>query len=119
MFTGIVTDVGTVSAVTPMDEGVRLRIATTYDPKTIDIGASIAHGGVCLTVTGLPDDGSNERWFEVEAWVEALRLTTIAGWREGTRVTLERALKRSDEHTSELQSLMRISYAVFCLKQTQ
>src|SRR3546814_4378003 len=97
MFTGIVTDVGTVSAVTPMDEGVRLRIATTYDPKTIDIGASIAHGGVCLTVTGLPDDGSNERWFEVEAWVEALRLTTIAGWREGTRVNLERALKIGDE----------------------
>src|SRR3546814_5109045 len=26
------------------------------------------------------------------------------------------ALRRSEEHTSELQSLMRISYAVFCLK---
>src|SRR3546814_8386039 len=26
------------------------------------------------------------------------------------------ALERSEEHTSELQSLMRISYAVFCLK---
>ena len=97
MFTGIVTDVGTVSAVTPLDEGVKLRIATAYDPETIDIGASIAHGGVCLTVTGLPDDGANERWFEVEAWEEALRLTTIAGWREGTRVNLERALKIGDE----------------------
>lgn len=97
MFTGIVTDVGTVSAVTPLDEGVKLRIATAYDPETIDIGASIAHGGVCLTVTGLPDDGANERWFEVEAWEEALRLTTIAEWREGTRVNLERALKIGDE----------------------
>ena len=97
MFTGIVTDVGTVSAVTPLDEGVKLRIATAYDPETIDIGASIAHGGVCLTITGLPDDGANERWFEVEAWEEALRLTTIAGWREGTRVNLERALKIGDE----------------------
>src|SRR3546814_7947784 len=26
------------------------------------------------------------------------------------------AIRRSEEHTSELQSLMRISYAVFCLK---
>ena len=97
MFTGIVTDVGTVSGVTPMDEGVRLRVATAYDPKTIDIGASIAHSGVCLTVTRLPEEGENDRWFEVEAWEEALRLTTIAGWREGTRINLERALKIGDE----------------------
>ena len=96
MFTGIVTDVGTVAATTPMDEGVKLRIATSYDPKTIAMGASIAHGGVCLTVTNLPEDGS-ERWFEVEAWEEALRLTTIAGWTSGTRVNLERALKIGDE----------------------
>ena len=97
MFTGIVTDIGTVSAVTPMDEGVRLRIATSYDPKTIDIGASIAHSGVCLTVTALPGERENACWFEVEAWEEALRLTTIASWREGTRVNLERALKIGDE----------------------
>ncbi|MGK9049935.1 riboflavin synthase [Neorhizobium petrolearium] len=97
MFTGIVTDVGTVAAMTPLDEGVKLRISTNYDPKTIDVGASIAHGGVCLTVTGLPEDGSNERWFEVEAWEEALRLTTVSTWSEGTRVNLERALKIGDE----------------------
>ena len=97
MFTGIVTDVGTVSSVTPMDKGVRLRIATAYDPRTIEIGASIAHSGVCLTVTALPGEGENARWFEVEAWEEALRLTTIAGWSEGTRVNLERALKIGDE----------------------
>lgn len=97
MFTGIVTDVGTVAEATPMDEGVKLRIATNYDPKTIDMGASISHGGICLTVTNLPDEGSNERWFEVEAWEEALRLTTIAAWTEGTRVNLERALKIGDE----------------------
>src|SRR3546814_2175352 len=29
---------------------------------------------------------------------------------------MARAIRRSEEHTSELQSLMRISYAVFCLK---
>lgn len=97
MFTGIVTDIGTVEAVTPLAEGVRLRIATGYDPKSIDIGASIAHGGVCLTVTALPDTSSNERWFEVEAWEEALRLTTIGEWQAGTCINLERALKIGDE----------------------
>lgn len=61
------------------------------------MGASIAHAGVCLTVTALPEAGSNERWFEVEAWEEALRLTTIAAWREGTRINLERSLKIGDE----------------------
>ncbi len=97
MFTGIVTDVGTVSELETLPEGVRLRVATAYDPKTIDIGASISHGGVCLTVTKLPEEGSNERWFEVEAWEEALRLTTIASWTKDTRVNLERALKIGDE----------------------
>jgi riboflavin synthase len=97
MFTGIVTDVGQVSTIVPLDAGIRLRIATSYDPATIDIGASISHSGVCLTVTTLPEAGSNERWYEVEAWEEALRLTTIAGWSVGTRVNLERALKIGDE----------------------
>jgi riboflavin synthase len=97
MFTGIVTDVGRVSTIVPLDAGIRLRIATSYDPATIDIGASISHSGVCLTVTTLPEAGSNERWYEVEAWEEALRLTTIAGWSVGTRVNLERALKIGDE----------------------
>lgn len=97
MFTGIVTDVGTVEAVTPLPEGVRLRIRTSYDPQTIDIGASIACSGVCLTVVALPETASNERWFEVEAWEEALRLTTAAQWEAGTPLNLERALKIGDE----------------------
>ena len=97
MFTGIVTDVGTVAHVGARNEGLRLRIETSYDPTTIDIGASIACGGVCLTVVALPEEGANDRWFEVEAWEEALRLTTVAGWRPGTRINLERALKVGDE----------------------
>jgi len=97
MFTGIVTDVGTVAAVSPLAEGVRLRIDTAYDPETIAIGASIACAGVCLTVTGLPEQGSNQRWFEVEAWEEALRLTTASSWVSGRRINLERALKIGDE----------------------
>jgi riboflavin synthase len=97
MFTGIVTDVGTVDALEVLPEGLRIRINTVYDPKTIDLGASIAHAGVCLTVTRLPDENTNDRWFEVEAWEEALRLTTISTWEVGTRVNLERALKIGDE----------------------
>ncbi|MBU0585824.1 MAG: riboflavin synthase [Alphaproteobacteria bacterium] len=97
MFTGIVTDIGKVAAATPLPEGVRLRIETAYDPQTVDIGASIACAGVCLTVTGLPEKGSNARWFEVEAWEEALRLTTASRWGQGTRINLERALKIGDE----------------------
>lgn len=97
MFTGIVTDVGIVDAVAPLPEGVRLRIRTSYDPQTIDIGASIACSGVCLTVVALPEAASNERWFEVEAWEEALRLTTAAQWEAGTPLNLERALKIGDE----------------------
>ena len=97
MFTGIVTDVGTVASVKPLKEGVGLRIDTAYEPETIAIGASIACGGVCLTVTALPEHGSNARWFEVEAWEEALRLTTAGGWKAGMRINLERALKIGDE----------------------
>ena len=67
MFTGIVTDIGTVETVEPMNAGVRLRVRTVYDPATIPMGASIAHSGTCLTVTALPEEGSNARWFEVEA----------------------------------------------------
>lgn len=97
MFTGIVTDIGTVAAVTPLPQGMRLRIDTAYDPAGIAIGASIACSGVCLTVVALPDAASNARWFEVEAWEEALRLTTAASWRPGVRLNLERALKIGDE----------------------
>lgn len=97
MFTGIVTDVGTVAAIKPLREGVGLRVETAYDPETLAIGASISCGGVCLTVTALPQRGSNARWFEVEAWEEALRLSTALTWKTGTRINLERALKIGDE----------------------
>ena len=54
MFTGIITDIGRVAALTKLDQGVSLRIETAWDPASIDIGASIACSGVCLTVTALP-----------------------------------------------------------------
>ena len=97
MFTGIVTDIGEVVAVEPRAEGLNsLKIACRYDPDTIDIGASIACGGVCLTVVERGRDG-NRGWFAVDAAAETLRVTTIGGWRRGTRVNLERALRIGDE----------------------
>ncbi|WP_062212274.1 riboflavin synthase [Aureimonas sp. AU12] len=104
MFTGIISDVGRVAHVEPLAEGRRFRIETVYDPVSIAIGASIACSGVCLTVTRLPETGSNERWFEVEAWEEALRLTTASGWAAGSRINLERALKVGDELGGHLVS---------------
>jgi len=97
MFTGIVTDIGRITNISPRDAGIRLRVKTSYDPASIAIGASIACAGVCLTVVALPEEGSNERWFEVEAWEEALRLTTAGSWCVGSRINLERALKVGDE----------------------
>ncbi|MBN9046994.1 MAG: riboflavin synthase [Rhizobiales bacterium] len=104
MFTGIVTDIGRIERVKPLNEGVLLRVQTAYDPETIAMGASISCSGVCLTVVTLPEKGSNARWFEVEAWEEALRLTTIAGWQAGTRINLERSLKLGDEMGGHLVS---------------
>jgi riboflavin synthase len=97
MFTGIVTDIGEVAAVEPRAEGLtRLKIACGYDPDTIAIGASIACGGVCLTVVARGREG-NRGWFAVDAAAETLRLTTVGGWQKGTRINLERALKIGDE----------------------
>ena len=97
MFTGIVTDVGTVAKVSPLTGRHPAAHRDRIRPATIAIGASISCAGVCLTVAGLPDEGSNARWFEVEAWEEALRLTTASEWAAGTPVNLERALKIGDE----------------------
>jgi riboflavin synthase len=97
MFTGIVTDIGEVIAVEPRAEGLaRLKIACGYDPDGIDIGASIACSGVCLTVVARGRDG-NRAWFAVDAAAETLRVTTVGGWRNGVRINLERALKVGDE----------------------
>jgi riboflavin synthase len=91
MFTGIVTDVGEVRALTRMGD-LRARIATRYDTATIEIGASIACDGVCLTATALGED-----WFEVDISAETVSKTNIGDWAEGRRINLERALKVGDE----------------------
>jgi riboflavin synthase len=97
MFTGIVTDIGEVTAVEPRAENlVRLTIVCGYDPETIDIGASIACSGVCLTVAARGKD-RGRAWFAADAASETLRVTTVRRWQPGTRANLERALKVSDE----------------------
>ncbi len=98
MFTGIVTDVGTVDSVTAPEERLRrLRIHASYDAATIELGASIACSGVCMTVVRFgPRDGGG-CFFEVDAAAETLARTTVDAWHEGTRVNLERSLKIGDE----------------------
>ncbi len=96
MFTGIITDIGEVIAVERGGD-TRFRIASHHDPRTVDIGASIAHDGCCLTVIekGRLEDG--RMWHDVQASAETLAKTTLGGWREGRRMNLERALKIGDE----------------------
>src|SRR5690349_6442576 len=91
MFTGIISDVGEVRAVTPGGD-TAFTISTAYDTAGIAIGASIACSGVCLTVVEKGED-----WFSVQASAETLAHTTLGRWRAGTPVNLERALKMGDE----------------------
>ena len=91
MFTGIVSDIGTVRALERPGD-LRLTIATVYDPASIALGASIACSGVCLTVIAVAADA-----FTVSASAETLACTTLGDWRVGQRVNLERALRVGDE----------------------
>jgi riboflavin synthase len=92
MFTGIVTDIGRVRSVRDTNRDRRFEIETRYDLATVDIGASIAHAGCCLTVVDKGDD-----WFAVEVSGESLAMTTLDAWREGRRVNLERPARVGDE----------------------
>src|SRR5215467_3221855 len=91
MFTGIITDLGRVRAISP-GATTRLEIETKYDAAGIAIGASIACNGACLSVV---ERGPG--WFAVEASAETLSKTTLGSWRPGTAVNLERPLKLGDE----------------------
>jgi len=94
MFTGIVTDIGRIVEVRQAGD-LRARIATRYDVSGIDIGASIACDGVCLTVVAL--GAEPEGWFDVEISAETVSKTNVGAWAAGARVNLERALKVGDE----------------------
>jgi riboflavin synthase len=91
MFTGIVTDVGTVRSAEQRGD-LRLVIGTGYDLDTVDLGASIACSGVCLTVVDKGED-----WFAVDVSGETTSKTAGDRWREGAKLNLERALRLGDE----------------------
>jgi len=93
MFTGIVTDLGEIRRVVRnAGKETRFEINTAYDLNGIDIGASIAHNGVCLTIV---DKGAD--WYAVEVSAESISKTTLGDWVEGGRINLERAMKVGDE----------------------
>lgn len=96
MFTGIITDIGEVLEIEQQGD-LRARIGTGYDVTSVDIGASIASDGVCLTVIA---KGTQARpWYDVQISAETVSKTNIGqnGWHVGKRVNLERALKVGDE----------------------
>jgi riboflavin synthase len=91
VFTGIITDVGEIVALEQRGD-LKARIKTAYDTSGIELGASIASEGVCLTVIALGDD-----WYDVEISAETVSKTNLGDWDEGRPVNLERALKVGDE----------------------
>ena len=91
MFTGIITDIGRVAQLEQRGD-LRATVETGYDTGSIDIGASIACDGVCLTVIAL-----GQYSFDVEISAETVSKTSVAAWSLGGRINLERALRVGDE----------------------
>ncbi len=114
MFTGIITDIGTVLELEQRGD-LRARVETLYNPETIDLGASIACEGVCLTVIEM-GAGTKKNWFDVEISAETVSKTNLATWDVGRQLNLERALKVGDElgghivsgHVDGLASVIKI-----------
>ncbi|MBN34220.1 MAG: riboflavin synthase [Rhodospirillaceae bacterium] len=98
MFTGIVTDVGTIRKIEHRGD-TRFEIATAYDLETVEIGASICCSGVCLTAVE-----KSRNTFVVDVSAETLSRSTLGSWRQGSRVNLERSLSMGDELGGHLVS---------------
>ncbi|MFD1880951.1 riboflavin synthase [Paracoccus pacificus] len=98
MFTGIISDVGELVE-SHMDGDLRARISTRYDMSGVDLGASIACDGVCLTVVDKGQGADGRGWFDVDISAETIAKTTIGQqeWNAGHRLNLERALRVGDE----------------------
>ena len=96
MFTGIVTDIGEILELEQRGD-LRARIASSYPAEGIDIGASIACEGVCLTVVEKGPGAGGRDWFDVEISAESVSITNLDGWKVGKKLNLERALKVGDE----------------------
>ena len=95
MFTGITTDIGTVRSAEPRAD-LRVTIACALDMATVDLGASIACSGVCLTVVDKGPEGQGS-WFAVDVSGETQARTAAGLWSEGSRLNLERSLRVGDE----------------------
>jgi riboflavin synthase len=96
LFTGIVTDIGVLVSAKDKKNLRRLRVASKYSARSLVLGASVAHDGVCMTVVAKGTRGKGS-WFEVEAGAETLARTTTGRWQKGKKINLERALKMGDE----------------------
>lgn len=96
MFTGLVSDVGTILSVEERGDLRRIRIVCSYDPQSILLGASIACSGPCLTAVEIGVDGART-YFDIDAAAETLARTTVGSWTPGRRLNLERSLKIGDE----------------------
>lgn len=111
MFTGLITDVATLLSVEQRGGLKRLKFASHYPAKTLALGASVAHNGVCMTLVGFgPQSPSSDgrpttpyaengfaSWHEVDAAAETLAVTTAGEWKPGDCINLERALRLGDE----------------------
>ena len=93
MFTGIVTDIGTVAA----RDGTKLKIASHFEPASMALGASIACDGCCLTVTRVNEGADGGAMFEVDVSNETAARTTLGRWKQGSRINLERSLTFGSE----------------------
>lgn len=96
MFTGIITDVGTIRAIEQRGD-TRMVIATAYPVEQVEIGASIACSGVCLTVVDKGRDADGVAWFAVDVSAETLSHSTLGVLSPGRRINLERPLRIGDE----------------------
>lgn len=103
MFTGLITDLGRVRSADAQAGGIRLAIDTAYPVESLEIGASIACSGACLTVVESGDE-AGAGWFSVDVSAETVACTTLGGWQEGGRVNLERSLKLGDHLDGHLVS---------------
>ena len=109
MFTGIITDIGRIEAI-EMKGDLRARIGTAYDMTRVDLGASIACDGVCLTVVA-KGQGAEAGWFDVDISAETVSKTNLDTWAMGRAVNLERALRvgapGAGEDVAQLRQLRR------------
>jgi riboflavin synthase len=96
MFTGLVSDVGEVLSAEDDGRLKRLSLYCRYEASSIEVGASLAHAGVCLTIVGV-GAASERTTIAVELAAETLALTTAKSWRPGSRLNLERPLRLGDE----------------------